>query len=179
MASFLSGSRLNPTLQIPDWSGQGAVVVPELMAEGVGAVIAESVRRLPLGITWEADVGVFWQCQVQLPDAIDPQHPDGFLWARRLLEVDLIGLLSRMGLNLRPASPGLIDAVALRKGSWMTLEPTGWLALIGLTGSPWSEEWGGRVSTGLTLLPPGHRLEVPVLTRHVEALLLRCPLEKR
>ena len=70
-----------------------------------------------------------------------------------------------------------VDAIALRKGSWMRLQAAGWVALIGLTGSPWPEAWGGRLSEGLTLIPPGAVLEVPVLTKHVEALLLRCVLE--
>lgn len=173
----MPGCLLAPDLQVP--AGPGVRVIPGLLGAGVGAVISASLRSLPLAVTWEPDAGLFWRCTVQVPAGIDPQHPEGILWARRLLDTELPDLLGRAGLPLRPTRPGVIDAVALRKGSWLSLRPSGWLALIGLTGSPWPAAWGGQVSAGLTLLPPGAHLEAAVLQKHAEALLLRCPLEPR
>ena len=170
--------RLSPALlHCPPERGEGLVVVPSLLADGVGALVAEAVRGLPMAAVWEADAGMFWRCEAHVPAAIDPQLPEAFFWTQRLQDIDLPALLCRMGIPVRSARPGVIDAIALRKGSWLRLQPSGWLALIGLTGAPWPAEWGGQHSMGLTLIPPGAVLEVPVLTKHVEALLLRCALE--
>jgi hypothetical protein len=171
-------SRLNPALLLdPPPLAAGVMVLPALLAEGVGAVIAEAVRGLPLAAVWEADAGLFWRCEAHVPPTVDPQLPEAFFWACRLQDVELPRLLRRMGIPARASRPGVVDAIALRRGSWLRMQPTGWLALIGLTGSPWPAAWGGQLSAGLTLIPPGAVLEVSVLTRHVESLALRCPLE--
>lgn len=171
-------SWLNPALQrTPSPWREGVLVLPELLADGVGAVIAEAIRQLPMTAVWEADAGMFWRCEAHVPESVDPQLPEAFFWAKRLQDIDLPGLLGRMKIPVRMSRPGVIDAIALRKGSWMRLQPAEWVALIGLTGSPWPASWGGQLSVGLTLIPPDAVFEVPVLTKHVEALLLRCPLE--
>ena len=174
----MRASRLNPALlNRPMARPTDVTVLPELLADGVGAVIAEAVRGLPLAAVWEADAGLFWRCEAHVPASVDPQLPEGFFWATRIQDVELPALLSRAGLSLRSARPGVLDAIALRKGSWMRLQPAGWVALIGLTGSPWPAEWGGQVSAGLTLIPPGAVFSAAVLQKHVEVLMLRCPLE--
>ncbi|MFT5679170.1 MAG: hypothetical protein ACI8RZ_000074 [Myxococcota bacterium] len=171
-------SRLNPTLMLePPPLSAGVTVLPSLLDAGVGAMIAQAVRGLPMTAVWEPDAGLFWRCEAHVPAVVDPQLPEAFFWACRLMDVDLPRLLRRMGCPVRSARPGVIDAIALRKGSWLRMQPTGWVALIGLTGSPWPETWGGQLSVGLTLIPPGVVVEVGVLTKHVEALLLRCVLE--
>ena len=176
-------ARLHPELPdallsaLPIWRREQALHHRRLLADGVGSVITEAVRRLPMAATWEPEGGLFWRCEAHVPESVDPQLPEAFFWARQLQEVELTGALSRAGLPLRASRPGVVDAIALRKGSWMKMQSAGWVALIGLTGSPWPASWGGQLGAGLTLLPPGKTLEVAVLTRHVEALVLRLPLE--
>lgn len=170
--------RLNPMLMLdPPPLTEGVVFLPALLVEGAAAVIAQAVRGLPMGAVWEPEAGLFWRCEAHVPPVVDPQLPEGFFWASRLMDVELPRLLARMGLRVRAARPGVLDAIALRKGSWLRMQPGTWVALIGLTGSPWPQEWGGQLSAGLTLIPPGAVHEVSVLTRHVEVLALRCMLE--
>ena len=174
----MRSARLDPRLMLaPPPLTEGVMVLPSLLAEGTGPVIAQAVRGLPMGAVWEPDAGLFWRCEAHVPPVLDPQLPEGFFWASRLLDIELPRLLARMGLRVRTKRPGVIDAIALRKGSWLRMQPSEWVALIGLTGAPWPQEWGGQLSAGLTLIPPGAVVEVAVLTKHVESLALRCRLE--
>ncbi|MDG1479841.1 MAG: hypothetical protein P8R54_09625 [Myxococcota bacterium] len=175
----MRAARLDPRLMLaPPPLTEGVMVLPSLLAEGAAAVIAQAVRGLPMGAVWEPDTGLFWRCEAHVPPVLDPQLPEGFFWASRLMDIELPRLLARMGLRVRATRPGVIDAIALRKGSWLRMQPSEWVALIGLTGSPWPQEWGGQLSAGLTLIPPGAVVEVGVLTKHVESLALRCRLEE-
>lgn len=192
--AYLDDPALHPRLLAPAAAAElagawarsaGALRIDDVLQPGLAAELTALLGRFPLGLT--SDEGVVWRCDVGIPAAVDPQHPEPLYRALRALDRDLPALAGAItGRPWRPARPGWLRLLGWRKGSWLERPAPRDGALhylLGLTGARWPRDWGGWLAlAGGESRPPGHdaldllddgqALALPLVLRHVEGLAL-------
>ncbi len=165
----------------------------DVLPAGLGAELALLLRALPFEPT-HTGAGIAWTGALQVPTALDPQHPECLYRLLDFLDHTLPERVAAwVGHPVVRADAGLISVVTLRKGGY--LDAAGPLpgveAWLGLTGAVWPAIWGGHLEIlnedgmladvhppgfGTLDLVSGHLVQVPVVTHHVEALWVRTLL---
>ena len=180
------------------WSAGAVLRIDAALAPGLAAELADWLPTLPLEPRYLAEqVALTWACEIQVPDEIDPQHPEALYRLVDFLDRDLPALASAItGRSLVPPMARVVHVSSLRRGAYVdagaTLAPPGGVdVVLGLTGARWPAGHGGhtewveddgavsqQLAPGfdtLDLHPPG-RYRVPLVTRPVRALAVRTIL---
>lgn len=180
------------------WSASTALRIDEVLAPGLAAELADWLPTLPLEPRYLAEqVALTWACEIQVPDEIDPQHPEALYRLVDFLDRDLPALARTItGRALAPPVARVVHVSSLRRGAYVdagtTLAPPGGIdVVLGLTGPRWPADCGGhterldddgavsqRLAPGFDTLDlyPAGRYRVPLLTRPVRTLAVRTLL---
>jgi hypothetical protein len=171
------------------WERDRMVRIEGGLPEGLAAELACYLPTLPLAPRLVAQhLDLSWSCELEVPEAYDPQHPRCLYRLVRFLDVELPALVEQVtGRALAPPRPRTVHVWQLRRGAYVDQgQPLGGAGsidvLIGLTGERWPAAWGGHLQVGARSLAPGfatldllggQRFHLPLLRRHVRTLAVR------